>query len=262
MRVSRVIAGLAMGCLLSVLAPSAEARVPRRPTVRGQLNKAVKNIEKEIKTLEKELNSAQEEYLQAQQELARAHATYQQAQEDREQAEESLQGRVGPKVGLIAAMSAVEDAEQEHKLAADKLVSTLQENAEFQQLIQQRDETEARLVALRKDKSAESSPRAEVIRKAANDALEAREALRERIDGDPAVKPFRQQKLAAEELLKVARQKFQEATKSDPELRQAEKFLKQSRDEYRTAQRTSAQLEEKISAMQERLVANRLLINQ
>ncbi len=247
--------------VLSLIAP-AEARQAqgRRPSLRSRINQAIKNVQKEIKELEKELQSTQQEYRQAELELARAYATYKQASQDLDNEEKALQGRIGPTVGLPEAMAAHETALQAYERATAAVETTLQQDPEYRKLVQHRDETEARLKSLRKDRADDGKAESDAIQKAAKEAHAARQALHNRMDRDPSVQPTVDAKHTADEKLKAARQKFQAATKEDATLKRADKFLKQARNEWRQAQAHVARLEVKIAALQEQLAADHLMI--
>lgn len=245
---------LLLACPMMLEAKS--PRRPGRPTVRGQINKAVNQIEKENKQLAKELKTAQDEYPAAELALKQTYETYKQAKKELRDQEKTLQDRVGTKVGLSDAISAAEKEDDEYKAASEKRTDELEDDEKFQKLLDASDDAEDRLELLREGKSSDST----ALFEAAKAALAAKQAIKERLDSDPAVKPLLEAKHEADASLKTARQEYEKASKKDPELRRAEKFQRQSRDAYHEAQQKAAVLEAKIVAIQQQIAINLMLI--
>lgn len=251
---------LACSVMLGWGLPS-EAR-QKRPSVRGQINKAVNLIQKENKQLAQQLKTAQEQYPQVQLEYNQSEETYKQAKKELQEQEKALQGRVGEKVGLTEAIAALEKADEEYEAASNKLAEELADDEKFQKLLTASEDAEAKLEQLRADNPKANDSQSEAIRHAAKAVLAAKEAVKDRLNGDPKVKPLLDAKHEADGVVKEARKKYDKAAKTDPEMRRAEKRQRESREAYRKAQQSASQLEARIASIQQQIATNLMLIGQ
>lgn len=241
--------------LLSASVAADGPKKPRRPTPRSTANQAIKNVQKDIKETEKDLKEAQEDLKKAARDLVGAQASYKQATKEVEKAHDSLQERLGPKVGLPEAIGALERAEAEYERAVKGLIAKLADDATFQQLKQAMDEADEAVDALRKDGTS-SDARKDRLAQASKDALKARQAYHDRIDHDPAVKPFKDKVMQADSRLKEVRKKLNQEIKDDAPLNAAQSTFKQAKRELERATSASAAAENKVSNLQQRLAVD------
>ncbi len=244
--------GCAFLCMGLLFVGEAQAQRPRRPNARTML----RNIQKDIEAVQKQLKDAQEELGKAAKDLTRAQSDFKQSQHDVEHIRKTLTDRIGPKVGLQPAQSRLETAKAEHERASLDLAGSLRTNAEFQKLKMSLADAESRIAALKQDKSAGKQG----LSQAAKDVQQARAAYQARLDGDPAVKPFRERLDAAEKHMNEVRAKYSLATKNDAELRQSESSLKQSKGNLDRAQAKVNGIQAQIVVLEDRLASNLALL--
>ena len=249
-------------CFMAVVLLSASdvhARRGRSSAYRNIIRRAMQNVQKDIAAVQKELKSSQEQLSKEAQQLTTAKAAFKEAQADVKRAKSTLVERLGPKVGLPEAQSAVEAAQAAYDEAVGQAVLQLRSTSEYQQADQNLKDAEEQLAALRNDKSS-GSRRKELLSQAAKKSLEAREAKRLLIDRHPTVKPAKEALDQAAAKLNEAHSKLRREIKNDSSLESAESEFRRAKSTLEQAENTVATLEVKITALQGRLLGDHQMI--
>jgi DNA repair exonuclease SbcCD ATPase subunit len=256
--------GLSGVLVALALATAADLHAARRggrgaSAYRSRVRRVIQNVQKDITVVQKELKSAQEQLSKDSQTLSAAQSAYKEAKADVERAKKSLHDRLGPSVGLPEAQAAAERAEAAYDDASEQALAQLKSTPEFQAAEQNLQEAEDRLAALRSDKSSGAN-RKQQLAEAAKTAMEAREAKRKLIDRHPSVKPLRESFDKASARLSEVHAKLQRAIKDDTTLHSAEQEFRRAKQALEEAEAAVATQEVRITALQERLVADHQLI--